>query len=72
MFDNNTREIAVCKDNDLEQSSLTDIELVAAIAAAIETYGQLKEQRYQIINVKPINKGFTPWRLLGLYNQLGR
>ncbi len=64
------------KINDFElrdmQESTIDLQVIAAVAAAIEAYGQFKEQRYQIINISPINNSFSPWRTAGLYDQMTR
>ncbi len=57
---------------DMQESTIIDLQVIAAIAAAVEAYGQLKEQRYQIININPINKSFSPWRVAGLYDQMRR
>jgi hypothetical protein len=54
----------------MQKSTIIDLQIIAAVAAAVEAYGQLTEQRYHIININPINKNFSPWRVAGLNDQM--
>lgn len=53
-------------------TGLDDITVYAAVLAAIEAYGEDDNQQYVITSVKFKDKVISPWRLIGMYEQVSR
>lgn len=53
-------------------TELDDATICAAVMAAIEAYRDDEHQQYIITGVKFKDKVSSPWRLIGLYEQVSR
>lgn len=49
-----------------------DPEVVAAISAALAVYGEAENRGYQVMKIQPFDRGYSPWRIAGLYDSMGR
>ncbi len=53
-------------------TGLDEVTVYAAVLAAIEAYGEDEYQQYMITSVTFKDKVSSPWRLVGMYEQVSR